>query len=447
MGTASTALPAHAVSPWRRHGLLLLLTLLYADTFIGRQIMAVMIEPIKLEFGASDTAMGLISGLAFAGVFAVFGLSAGQLADRVSRTRLLAACALLWSVTTFLCGFATGFYMLIAARMLVAVAEAPVTASSISLIADLYPHRRRAFAVSCYSSAPTLAAIIAMSLGAWVVKQYGWRTGFMVVATPAVLLSLLFSFFIKEPLRGSWDKPVTVAPKIQGLRATLTTLWQQKTFRLLIFSSAITTMGANAYGMWNATFLVRSHGLELQQAGMLAGFVGGGSAAIGMLFSGWLADHLISRDHSWQLKLPQIGHVIGTLSLLAYLLWPSGIMMHIGALPIPTAMLWCALNGFFAVWWVGPIFSFITRLVPPNQRAVAISCQTILITVLGIGVGPFAVGLISDILVSQVGLESLRYALLFCCLTTIVAVILLLRIAAEQARQAAAQNSVTTAKS
>lgn len=430
-----------ADASWRRHGLLFLLTLLYADAFIGRQIMAVMIEPIKLEFGASDTAMGLISGLAFAAVFALFGLSAGQLADRVSRTKLLAACALLWSVTTLLCGFATGFYMLIAARMLVAVAEAPITAASVSLISDLYPHHRRAFAISCFSSAPTFAAIIAMSVGAWLVEQYGWRSGFKMVAAPAILIALVFSFFIREPGRGTWDTPISVAPKTQGLRATLKALWQNKTFRLLILSSAVTTMGANAYGMWNATFLVRSHGLELQQAGMLAGFIGGGSAAIGMLFSGWFADHLISRNRNWQLRLPQIGHIMGIIALLAYLLWPSGIMFHIGSLPVPSAMLWCALNGFFSVWWVGPCFSFITQLIPPDRRAIAIACQTVMITLLGIGVGPFAVGLISDSLVSSLGSESLRYALLFCCLTTIISVIILLRIALQQARTEKSQDN------
>lgn len=426
-----------------RHGLLFLLTLLYVDTFIGRQIMAVMIEPIKQEFNASDTAMGLISGLAFAGVFALFGLSAGQLADRVSRTRLLVFCALLWSLTTFFCGMATGFFALIIARMLVAVAESPISASSLSLIADLYPLNRRAFAISCYSSAPTFATIIAMSLGAWVVEQYGWRMGFMLVAAPAVIIAGIFFFFTTEPERGLWDKPepshsVDHIEKGQdqttGLKDSLRALFQQKSYLLLVLSSAITTMGANAYGMWNATFLVRSHGLELQDAGILTGVVAGGSAAIGMIFSGWLADHLISRDLKWQLRLPQLGHLIGLVAMLTYLLSPKGILLQIGHLPVPTAMIWCAINGFFAVWWVGACFSFLTHIVPANKRALAIAVQTILITLCGVGLGPFIIGLLSDLLAPSMATESLRYALIFCALTTVVAMVLLTVIRNQQSK-------------
>ena len=434
--TASGLQPSHAVAPWRRHALLLLLTLLYADAFIGRQIMAVMIEPIKLELGVSDTAMGLISGLAFAAVFALFGLSAGQLADRVSRTRLLAACALLWAVTTFFCGLATGLITLVVARMLVAVAEAPISAASISMIADLYPPQRRAFAISCFSSAPTFAAIVALSGGAWLVGEYGWRSGFTVIAIPGILFALIFLVFIREPLRGSWDEAVNVAPDTKGLRATLLELWRNRSFRLLVLSSAITTMGANAFGMWNATFLVRSHGLELQQAGILAGFIGGGSAAAGMLFSGWFADAMISRDQRWQLWLPQIGHSIGVIALQCYLLWPGGILFYFADLPVPGAILWCALSSFFAVWWVGPSFSYMTRLVAPQRRAIAVSCQTILITLLGIGLGPFTVGLLSDLLNPVLATESLRYGMLFCCLTTLAAMLIYIRLASLHRQQA-----------
>ncbi len=414
-----------STSAWRRHGLLFLLALLYAENFIGRQIMAVMIEPIKQEFNASDTAMGLISGLAFAAVFALFGLSAGRLADRVSRTRLLAICALTWSLTTLLCGFTTGFALLVVARMLVAIGEAPVSSSSISLIADLYPMHRRAFAISCFSSAPTFAAIIAMSLGAWLVAEYGWRTTFIIISLPAIAIALIFLLFVREPPRGTWDKTGTSSPPL-GLRATLAALWQVKAFRLLILASGISTLGANAYGMWNATFLVRSHGLDLQQAGILAGFVGGGSAAVGMLFSGWFADHLISRNPRWQLIIPQIGHGIGILAMLAYLLWPTSSTFVLNGYTVPTAMIWCSINGFFSVWWVGPCFSLITHLVPAQSRAVAMACQTVLVTLLGVGIGPLAVGFISDLLLPALGNESLRYSLLLGVATTAAAMLLLL---------------------
>ncbi len=163
---------------WRSHGLLFVLAMMYADNFVGRQIIAVMIEPLKQEFGASDTAMGLVSGLAFAAVYVLLGLPAGRLADRLSRTRLLAITCSLWALATVACGLSTSFAMLVIARMAVAVFESPSTSTSMSIIADIYPPHRRSFAISCYTAAPTFSTIVALSAGAWVVDQYGWRSAF-----------------------------------------------------------------------------------------------------------------------------------------------------------------------------------------------------------------------------------------------------------------------------
>ena len=424
-----------AVAPvWRRHGLLLVLALLYTNTFIGRQIMAVMIEPIKQEFDASDTAMGLVSGLAFAGVYAFFGLGAGRLADRMQRTYVLAASALIWSGTTLLCGFATGFAVLVMARMLVAIGESAVTPSSISMIADLYPANRRAFAISCFSTAPTLAVIIAMSAGAWLVEHYGWRTGFIVVALPTTLIAAII-LLVREPVRGRWDHPPAEQQLPLSLLDTLKSLWALRPYRYLIFAAGLSTLGANAYGMWNATFLVRSHGLELQEAGILAGVIGGGSAAIGMLFSGWMTDRLISAAPRWQLLIPQLGHGVGIVAMTTYLLWPADSTMTLMNQQIPTAMLWCALNGFFAVWWVGPCFSMITRLVSPDSRAVAMACQTVLVTLLGVGIGPLAVGVLSDLMTPMLAEESLRYSLLIGGVSTALAMVLLQAVGRAQQQE------------
>lgn len=131
---------------------------------MGRQIMSVMIEPIKQEFHVSDAAMGLISGLAFAVVYAFLGLPAGRLSDRYTRTRVLAVSLGIWALATLLCGFAVSFWMLIFARMLVAAAEAPVTPASLSLISDLYPPHRRSLAISFLPVRPPFPALSASAL-------------------------------------------------------------------------------------------------------------------------------------------------------------------------------------------------------------------------------------------------------------------------------------------
>ena len=416
-----------APSPWRTHGLLILLAMMYADNFVGRQIVAVMIEPIKHEFGASDTSMGLISGLAFAAVFAVLGLPAGRLADRMSRTALLAVSSLLWGITTILCGLTGSFLLLVLARMAVAAVESPAAPAALSLIADLYPPQRRAFAISFFTAAPTFAAILALSLGAWMVDTYGWRASFIVVGIPALIIAALLAFFTHEPQRGRWDG-ATIHLDPLGMGATVRQLWHDKPVRYLILASAMATLGGNAFGMWNATFLVRSHGLELQHAGMLTGLIGGGTAGFGVMFAGWLTDRLGARGPHWRLRLPLAGHLLGLTTLAIYLFWPSGILLHVGTVPVPQAMVWLALNSFVMVWWLAPSFALLTSLVSPGSRAVALALQTLLSTILGVGVGPVLTGALSDLLHPAFGVEALRHAMLLSCFTAACAVVLLTRV-------------------
>ncbi|MEE8875844.1 MFS transporter [Pseudomonas helleri] len=414
---------------WGSHGLLMLLALVFADNFVGRQILAVMVEPIKAEFGVSDTAIGVISGLAFAGVYALTGLPAGRLVDRMPRVHLLAMSCLLWALATMACGLAGSFLALAVARMLVAVSESPTTSASLSLIADLYPPQRRSFAISCFTAAPTFSSIIGLSIGAWVVEVYGWRSGFIALGIPALVFCAILAFFVREPQRGRWDvvAPTHTAPALLGMGAEARKLWAIPAYRCLVLAGGLTTLSSYAIGMWNTSFLVRSHGLSLQHAGLLAGVICGSSAGFGGLFSGWLSDRLCRRQAHWQLTIPILGHLIALCALIPYLLWSDSLLMQVGTVPIPTAMLWCALYSFFAVWWVAPSYNLVTQLVPTGRRGTAMALQTIISTLFGVGIGPLITGLFSDLLHPVFGYESLRYALLLVSLPVIWAVLLLMR--------------------
>lgn len=429
---------------WHSHGLLFLLALMYADNFVGRQILAVMIEPIKQEFGASDSAMGLISGLAFAAVYAVLGLPAGRLADRLPRTRLLAASCLLWALATMACGLAGGFLVLVLIRMAVATAEAPATPTAFSLIADLYPPHRRSFAISCFTAAPTFAALIGLAGGAWLVETHGWRTTFILIGLPGLLIAALLAVTVREPQRGRWEiNHVPAAP--QGMLRTALELWREPALRCLLIAGGFCTLSGYALAMWNASFLVRSHGLSLQQAGLLAGLVGGGVAAIGTLTSGWLTDRLAQRSRLWLIGIPLLGNLIGGLAIAAYLLWPAGTLLHWDALAVPTALLWCALACFFSVWWVAPSYTLITHLAAPDRRGTVMAMQTILSTILGVGLGPLATGMLSDLLLPAFGQESLRHALLATSATVVLPMLLLWRVYRLTVRQQALALNATAA--
>ncbi|MFK8330979.1 spinster family MFS transporter [Pseudomonas sp. BJa5] len=427
-------LPATRVG-WRSHGLLLLLALVFADNFVGRQILAVMIDPIKTEFGVGDTAMGLISGLAFAAVYAVLGLPAGRLVDRLPRTRLLALSCLLWALATLACGLAGSFLVLAIARMLVAVSESPTTSASLSVIADLYPPHRRSFAISCFTAAPTFSSIIGLSIGAWVVEHYGWRSAFIALSLPALAFCVMLAL-VRDPLRGRWDLTgsTPAAPRL-SLGNEARALWALPAYRCLILAGGLTTLSSYAIGMWNTSFLIRSHGLSLQHAGLLAGVICGVAAGIGGLFAGWLNDRLSYRGAHWQILIPVLGNLTALAALVVYLLWPAGVLTEWAGVPIPVAMLWCALYSFFVVWWVAPCYNLVTQLVPASRRGTAMALQTIVSTLLGVGIGPVLTGVFSDLLLPWWGEESLRYALVLVSLPLLGAVGLLGRVAVHAGRQ------------
>ncbi|WP_297833616.1 MFS transporter [Pseudomonas sp.] len=324
------------------------------------------------------------------------------------------------------------------ARMLVAVSESPTTSASLSLIADLYPPQRRSFAISCFTAAPTFSSIIGLSIGAWVVEQYGWRSAFISVGMPALVFCAILTFFARDPQRGRWDltpHTYTQAPLL-GMGAEARKLWTLPAYRCLILAGGLATLCSYAIGMWNTSFLMRSHGLSLQHAGLLVGVICGISAGIGGLFSGWLSDRLCRRNPHWQVSIPVLGHLAAIAALVPYLLWSDTLLVRIGDVPIPTAMLWCAIYSFFAVWWVAPSYNLVTQLVPAGRRGTAMALQTIVSTLLGVGVGPLITGLFSDMLIPQFGQESLRYALLLINLPLIGAVLLLIRTSTHASKSA-----------
>ena len=290
-------------------------------------------------------------------------------------------------------------------------------------------------ALSIIFSGIAVGTVVAVPLGSYLGGLYGWRSAFILIGMPALLFSTLLAFLVKDPARGRWDlAPAHAAHPLQSLGSEARKLWALPAYRCLILAGGLTTLSSYAIAMWNTSFLVRSHGMSLQHAGLLAGFICGGVAGIGALFSGWLSDHLTPRNPHWQVGIPVIGHLAALSALFAYLLWPQTVWMHLGDVPIPSAMLWCALYSFFAVWWVAPSYNLVTQLVPANRRGTAMALQTILSTLLGVGAGPLLAGLFSDALQPAYGIESLRYALLLVSLPVAGAVMLLIRTSGHAAQ-------------
>lgn len=429
--------PGHT-SRRQAHWALAVLTLVYAMNLIDRQIMGVLIEPVKKEFGASDTMMGFLTGLAFAAFYSALAIPFARYADRANRRNFVAWCCLGWSVMTGLCGMATSFAQLAMARMGVAVGEAGGSAPSLSMIADLYPRAQRSRVMSVYMMGPHLGTLFGLGAGAWIAHQYGWRTAFLVMAVPGILAALLLRWTCVEPLRGRWDAPAApggdaskptagqgasgagaandpvqaqAAQAKQPLKQVLLEVWRTPGFAWIAVSGMLFGLAGYGLGIWGTAFLVRTHGLNLRDAGILVGLTGGVAAIIGALASGWLTDKLVARDPRWQMGVPIIGTAIAIPLGLAYLLWPAGEFWQVGALKVPVAMGFSLLFSVFAVWWTAPSYAAITTLVGASRRATSVAVYNLGITVCGIGLGPFSVGVLSDLFTPAFGPLALRWAL------------------------------------
>lgn len=400
--------PSHPVT-WRTHYALFVLASIYVFNYIDRQLMAILIEPVKLEFGISDTGIGLLSGVTFAVFYTVFGFPLGRLSDRVGRKPVIAFSCIAWSLMTMLCGMAGNFLTLLLARIGVAVGEAGGTAPSVAMVSDLYPANRRSTALSFLMLGSSLGAIVGLGLGGWIAQHHGWRYAFLLIGAPGIFLGLLLLLTVRAP------KPVTpvsksVAPD-DGWLKTLVELFRMPSFIWLVLTGGAAAIAGYAIGTWSPSFLIRSHGLNLQQAGFLVGVVGGTGSTIGTLVCGVLTDRMARRDAGWQIGVPLLGTLISIPFALAYFLWPQGTAFYIGSTAVPQAFLFYSAFGFFGVWWATPCLSAITHLFPATRLAQATAIFVMSMTLLGVGVGPLFVGMLSDFFVPTLGSESLRYAL------------------------------------
>jgi MFS family permease len=420
------------------HWALAVLTVVYAMNLIDRQIMGVLIEPVKNEFGASDTMMGFLTGLAFAAFYSALAIPFARYADRANRRNFVAWCCMGWSVMTGLCGMALNFTQLALARMGVAVGEAGGSAPSLSMIADLYPRAQRSRAMSVYMLGPHMGTLFGLGAGAWIAHQYGWRTAFIVMAVPGILAALLLRWTCVEPLRGTWDAPEaqqaeSAQPK-QPLREILLEVWRTPGFAWIAVAGMLFGLAGYGLGIWGTAFLVRTHGLNLRDAGILVGLTGGVAAVIGALLSGWLTDKLVARDPRWQMGVPIVGTAIAIPLGMAYLLWPAGDVWQIGTLKVPVAMGFSLLFSVFAVWWTAPSYAAITTLVGASRRATSVAVYNLGLTVCGIGLGPFSVGVLSDLLTPAYGPLALRWALVIVMGGFVLAMVALILAARPYAR-------------
>ncbi|HRP11920.1 MAG TPA: MFS transporter [Terricaulis sp.] len=402
--TDTTAKPE---APSYRYWVLGLLFIAYTFNFIDRQIMGILNVPIQTELGASDEQMGLLGGLSFALLYTGLGIPIAFLADRWDRSWIMTGALALWSGFTALCGFAQNYTQLFLARMGVGVGEAGGVAPAYSLISDYFPPNERARALAVYSFGIPIGSAAGIALGGIVASLVDWRVAFIVVGLAGVLYAPIFRIFVREPQRGRYDVKSDAAkaeaPKRAGFFEALGYIVKKPSFWLLSIGAAFSSMMGYGSFYWIPTFLQRSYGFDLQQAAFFYASILLIGGVIGVWLGGFLGDKLGAQKRAMFALVPAGAWLLAMPCYAVGLLSPSPTIAFFLFL-VPTAL---------GMVWLGPVIAAVQHLAPPHMRTVASASFLFINNLIGIGVGTWALGRLSDALSSQYGEESLRYSILY----------------------------------
>ena len=401
-GGLPAALTVASEARTRRFALLSLF-LIAMFNYIDRTILSILQIPIKAELGLSDGQIGALTGLSFALFYTTLALPIARLADRVSRRWIVVASLALWSLMTALSGMAIGFASLVFFRIGVAIGEAGSGPASVSLLADYFPPKQRATAMSTYGLGLPLGLMLGYSATGWLAETVGWRHAFAIIGGFGVALAPLALMMLKDAPRGRYDPPPQVGEVRLGILPSMRLLWRIKAFRFAVLATML--HGFSQYSMmtWNAPFFVRLHGFTLSEVSLLMALLAGAGGAIGMYLGGFLADRLAVRDVRWRLWVMAIA-VGGTVpfALIQYLAPSTGLSVAAAA-----------IAALLMVAYFGPILAVTQSVVPPDMRAFSNSVLSLCFNLFGLGLGPWFTGLCSDLLARDpsVGADALRYAL------------------------------------
>jgi MFS family permease len=380
---------------------LLFLVAIYSINFADRQILSVLIEPIKADLGLSDTQLGLLTGFAFAVFYATLGVPIGRLADRANRVSIISAAAAIWSLMTAVSGLAQNFWQLGAARIGVGIGEAGCTPPAHSMIADLYPAEKRAGAMAIYQLGIPIGSVAGLMVGGWVNEIWGWRMAFLVVGAPGLLLAVFLKVFVRDPERTLSSESDHAADGPTYSEA-LQRLWQIRSYRHILAGLSLAALSGYGVGTWFPAFLMRTYGIGSGEAGSWLGPIGLLGGVTGTLIGGFATDRLSLRDKRWYVWFPSAAILTG-LPAFAWVCLTEQFAVAIGLLIFPN---------LFGAIHNGPSFAMVQSLSPVHMRAMASAIALLVTNLIGLGLGPLVIGGLSQALEPTFGDRSLAYAML-----------------------------------
>ncbi len=373
------------------------LTFVYVFSFIDRQILSLLVKPIRRDLGISDTQMSLLMGFSFAVFYTFFGIPLGRLADSRSRRTIIAVGFAFWSLFTAGCGLARNFTQMLLLRMGVGVGEAALSPAAYSLITDTFPRHRLATAISVYSMGIYLGSGIALVLGGavsalagsqelWSLPLVGetrpWQVIFFIVGLPGVFLALLM-YTVREPKRRDLRTDKQQLPLSEVLayiyKNRMTFVCHNVGFALISFSN----YGSTA---WVPTFFIRTHGWTAADAGYIYGTIVAIAGTVGIVVGGRVADWMTQRGYRDSSMRVGLYVTLAWLPFSVYPLVPSGNLAAL--LLIPAIFLTSAPFGVAA--------AAVQQMMPNEMRGQASAVYLFVVNLIGLGLGPTAVALTTD---------------------------------------------------
>ena len=393
---------------------LFILTGMYAFNFIDRQILVILQEPIKADLMLSDTQLGLLTGFAFAFLYTTLGLPIARYADKNNRKNVISISLVVWSAMTALSGLAQNFIQLLFARAGVAIGEAGGSPPAHSIISDYYEPEKRATALSIYSTGVYIGIFLGFLIGGIVAKNYGWRMALYALGLPGILYAVLVWTTIKEPIKGRMD-PDGAHQKELKLSKVIQILTSKKSFIFIALATGFQAFGNYATGNWMPSFLARSHGMDIQTAGItlaIIAVIGGGG---GTFLGGYFTDKkLRQRDMRWYCWLPALAGIPSILASI-YVFFGSNINI---------LLVFLVIAYFTSALYLGPSIAVTHSLVSARMRAFSSGILFFVLNIIGLGFGPLVIGMVSDGLTPSYGDDALRYALTITFISSAIAMFL-----------------------
>ena len=387
-----------------RYYVLAILTVVYAFNFIDRQLLVILQEPIKAELGLSDTQLGLLTGFAFALFYVICGIPIARWADKGTRRNIIALALTVWSGMTALSGLAGNFLHLLLARIGVGVGEAGGSPPAHSMISDMFKPKNRALALSVYSIGIYIGILIGFALGGWIAQAFGWRLAFFVVGAPGIVLAILLRLTVKEPTRGWAENSARGAEEAPSLSVVTRVLWSRRSFRNIALASSMQAFIIYGIGNWLPSYFLRTYPIELAELGAWMALTTGLGGALGSFSGGWLSDRFGAKDIRWYLWVPAI-LTVTIIPVLSIVLLTNSLYL---------ALILTAPFHFLSAAYLGSVLAVSHSLVTLRMRALTSAVLFFVLNLIGLGLGPLIVGMLSDMFAQGGGTTPLRDSMLIC---------------------------------